>query len=66
MTRKPLPWARFTWLAGKDRVGHATSPGLPRTACGLRRLDERFAWPERTRCPECLEALGLDWMAEGA
>jgi len=45
---------RFAWLAGRDRVAHASLRGQIRTFCGERVVDERFAWPEQRRCRGCL------------
>ena len=49
-TAKP---PRIRWTAADDRVAHASSPGHPRTLCGLPVVDERFAWPETRRCLGC-------------
>jgi len=42
-----------------DGVAHAQHRGAPRTACGERATEERFAWPTASRCPDCVVALGL-------
>lgn len=47
------------WTASRDGIAHAHRPGSTRTACGLPAIAERFAWPPATRCPACLEAVGL-------
>jgi hypothetical protein len=44
---------RFTWLAGRDRVAHASVRGQIRTLCGERVVDERFAWPKIRNCMGC-------------
>ena len=52
----------FRWLAWtRDGVAHAVPARghVTRTACGLPATDERLAWPERSRCPRCLVALGF-------
>jgi hypothetical protein len=57
-----VSWLRFTWRAGADGVAHAVSPrvrSFSRTSCGIPVVEERAAWPERTRCGECLQALGF-------
>lgn len=51
----------FVWLAGPDRIAHAVSKtSRPRTACGVPATEVRLAWPERSRCPRCLRALGFE------
>lgn len=53
-TRRPR------WTAGDvEGVAHAHHRSAPRTACGLPAIDERHAWPTRTRCEACVVALGL-------
>jgi hypothetical protein len=48
------------WLALADGIGHSQPRhGRDRTACGLQRIDPRFAHPIRVRCPECLEVVGM-------
>lgn len=48
---------RVTWTAGPDGQAHAAIAGRPRTLCGLRPVEPRFAWPEtRPRCAVCLRA----------
>lgn len=62
MTRRKIPAGalvptyRWSWLAARDGIAHARRMNRlqARTACGLRPVDERFAWPERERCPACL------------
>jgi len=54
-TRRPPRWV----APALDGVAHAQRPGAIRTACGLRVVEERFAYPLRTRCAACVEALGL-------
>ncbi|MFN8629042.1 MAG: hypothetical protein U0838_01595 [Chloroflexota bacterium] len=51
----------FRWLAWADGVAHAIPARgrVTRTACGLPATDERLSWPERSRCPRCLAALGF-------
>jgi hypothetical protein len=49
-TTKP---PRIRWIAGADRVAHASSPGHPRTLCGELVVDERFAWPSTRKCMAC-------------
>jgi len=51
---------RPSWIAPlPDGVAHAQQPGWYRTACGRIPTEERFAYPLRTRCQECVVALGL-------
>ena len=51
----------YRWMAGPDGVAHAVPAKgrVTRTACALPATDERLTWPERTRCPRCLIALGF-------
>lgn len=51
--------ARIRWAADRDGVAHGHRPGHPRTLCRLPAIAERYAWPTVTRCPACLEAVGL-------
>jgi hypothetical protein len=51
MTRGPL------WLAGEDSIAHLRNPGTHLAYCGLRAIEERYAWPTVTRCARCLAAL---------
>ena len=44
---------RQSWIAGPDRLAHASRPGDPRALCGRVSLDPRWGWPERGRCPDC-------------
>lgn len=58
---------RFTWRAGADRIAHATwrdGSRHERTACGVPAVLERLAWPERSWCGPCRDALGLGWLDE--
>jgi len=55
-TRRPPRWV----APALDGVAHAQRPGAIRTACGLRVVEERFAYPPKRRCPECVVALGLE------
>lgn len=49
---------RITWTAGRDDEAHARIASRPRTLCGLRPLEPRFAWPEtQPRCAACLAAV---------
>lgn len=51
--------ARLRWVAERDGVAHAyRRPGITRALCGARTILERFAWPEKSRCPGCAEKLG--------
>jgi hypothetical protein len=52
---------RTVFRAGPDRVGHAVRPRgrVTHTACGLPATSEALAWPPRTRCPRCLQVIGL-------
>ena len=50
--------ARFTWTADRTGYSHATDVGF-RTCCGLPALDPKWGWPERQRCPRCLQAVHL-------
>ena len=57
MNATRIRWVAFT-AAGE---AHAV-PSRGRwvwTACRLPAVDERMTWPERTRCPRCLAALGF-------
>ncbi len=46
---------RITWTAARDGEAHARIAGRPRTLCGIRPVEPRFAWPEtRPRCAVCL------------
>lgn len=53
--------SRHRWLAGPSGVACAVPARgrVTRTACGRPATDERLAWPELSRCPRCLAALGL-------
>lgn len=46
------------WLAF-DRIGRAHAYiGRSQTAlCGARGFEERFSWPRRTRCADCMAAI---------
>jgi hypothetical protein len=46
------------WTAGPDGVAHLHMPAH-RTACGVPPTAEKWAWPERSRCPACLAAVAL-------
>ena len=45
---------RTRWTAGRDGVAHAHVSG--RTLCHVPAIEERDAWPTRTRCPACVVA----------
>ncbi len=48
---------RITWTAARDAEAHARIAGRPRTLCGIRPVEPRFAWPEtQPRCEVCLSA----------
>lgn len=47
---------RLTRVAGQDGVQHANRTGASRTLCGIRAMEERYGWPAKTRCPECVAA----------
>lgn len=49
------------WRAAADRVAHAHRRGELRTACGERIVEERFAWPAGSKCPDCLSVVGLSF-----
>ncbi|MGH2511386.1 MAG: hypothetical protein ACRDGQ_01725 [Candidatus Limnocylindrales bacterium] len=51
---------KIRWVAGdRNGVAHAfKKPGLLRAECGHYTINERFAWPELSRCPKCLEKMG--------
>lgn len=42
------------WLAEKDGIGHARVRRAMRTLCGRKPAHERYAWPTRQRCFECV------------
>lgn len=47
--------SRITWTAARDGRAHARIASRPRTLCGLRPVEPRFAWPEtQPRCAVCL------------
>lgn len=46
--------SRLVWAAAKDGVAHASRPGFARTLCHAKTQDPRWAWPEQSRCGECL------------
>lgn len=47
--------SRLVWAAStSEGIAHAARPGQPRTLCGQRTVDPRWAWPELERCPACL------------
>lgn len=48
---------RVRWAAGPDGIAHAHLIRVHATACGVTPIGERFAWPLRRRCPECVAAL---------
>lgn len=53
---------RIRWLAWTSAGEAHAVPArghYTRTACGLWATDERMTWPELTRCPRCLAALGF-------
>jgi hypothetical protein len=45
--------SRQRWVAARDGVGHLQA-ATGRTACGSSRTEERWAWPVRSHCRECL------------
>lgn len=42
------------WVAARDGEAHARIRSQPRTLCGKIALDERYGWPERSRCETCI------------
>lgn len=53
----PAAAPKVTWRAGSDRVAHAHTKGATRTLCGMRVLEERFAWPKVRDCMVCTAAI---------
>lgn len=55
MTAK-APVLEVTWRAHFDGIGHALlkGPGITRYVCNRRAIAERFAWPVKSRCRECV------------
>jgi hypothetical protein len=47
---------RLSWLAAEDGIAHL-HPSARTTACGVRPVLMRWAWPTLTRCPSCLAAV---------
>ena len=47
---------RIRWTASRDGIAHAWRSARGFTLCGLWPIEERYAWPTRTRCPACLGA----------
>ncbi len=53
---------RVRWVAStREGVAHAVPPRgrVTRGACGQPVLPDSMSWPERSRCPRCLAAIGL-------
>jgi hypothetical protein len=64
MTRSATATA-VTFRAGSDGVGHAVRRGETRYPCGLLVLEERHAWPVKTKCGICVAALELEAASSG-
>jgi hypothetical protein len=48
------------WLAQSDGIGHSQPRfGRDRTACGLQRIDPRFAHSIKVQCVECRDVVGV-------
>jgi hypothetical protein len=44
----------YKWLAGSNRIAHATNPLDPwRALCGATQVLERMAYPAERRCRMC-------------
>jgi hypothetical protein len=55
-SRTPPP----EWIALADGIAHAQpARGRRGTACGLRRIDPRYAHPATGRCLDCLATVGI-------
>lgn len=53
------------WYADRDGIAHRyTRLGAPRTACGQPGISQRFAWPTRERCVDCLATLPTSALGE--
>lgn len=52
--------SRIRWLAGRDGIAHGRRPNAPRTLCNAPAIPERMAWPEVTRCFDCIRIAALD------
>ena len=52
MSHRPAGSPRFR--AGRDGVAHAHRGRDPRALCGAPSVPEQFAWPETSRCADCL------------
>jgi hypothetical protein len=50
--------ARVRWLAGADRIAHASHPRQPRTMCGELVVPQPLAWPPLRRCLACASLAG--------
>ncbi len=47
---------RAVWRAGEDGEAHAIVGR--RALCGAPAVAPRWAWPETSRCPRCIAAIG--------
>lgn len=46
------------WYADRDGIAHRYRRlGFARTACGLPGIPQRYAWPTRERCVDCVATL---------
>lgn len=47
----------YAWIADKSGLAHATLDRgrRLRTLCGIKALDERYAWPAVVKCASCQE-----------
>ncbi len=60
------PAIRLRWTAARDGIAHARArpPAGRGTACGVRPIEERYAWPTLARCPACVAVLADARQAE--
>jgi hypothetical protein len=49
--------SRLQLVADRDGVAHAQEGSRRRTLCGRTAIDERFAWPRASVCPDCAAAM---------
>ena len=49
---------RLRWTAGRSGMAYAHVSG--RTLCHAPSIAERYAWPEFTRCADCLRAASIE------
>lgn len=53
--------ARLRWTAARDGRGHAFRGQRDRAVCGAPLIREMDAWPETSRCRECVAIVeGMD------